>query len=402
MSEMRYADSVLLSALADSIHGKTPQFPDDCNCDEVFSEALSQGVLPLIYGGEFHSEKDFSRSVLSCSIKGLAVEKQHANIHRILTKANIPYVILKGCASGYYYPDPSRRCYGDVDFLIPSEYKEKTSSVLLDEGFADEKHGNAIHDLYSFMGCRFEMHTEPAGIPNVVAGDRIRDSLKRIITDNVEVDTEFGKIRIPSAFHHGLVLLLHTAHHLTAEGIGLRQLCDWAVFMESFSEEEFLLIFKDKLLISGLWEFTTVLCACCSTYLGCKEFFFTKSVNPDIVNSLIDDILSGGNFGQKDTDRAHEAMLISDHAKNGVGNKSKLSQFVQSSNSIVYKNWKISKKIKVLLPFGWLYFGGRYIIRSLAGKRPAINIADTINSADKRIELYKNFHLYETGVIDGE
>ena len=42
-----------------------------------------------------------------------------------------------------------------------------------------------------------------------------------------EVLFEGEKIRIPAPFHHGLILLLHTVHHMLGEGIGLRHLCDW-------------------------------------------------------------------------------------------------------------------------------------------------------------------------------
>ena len=52
---------------------------------------------------------------------------------------------------------------------------------------------------------------------------------------------------MPSHFHHGLNLLLHTNQHLLGEGLGLRHLCDWAVFAAGFSDEEFRELFEEKL-----------------------------------------------------------------------------------------------------------------------------------------------------------
>lgn len=399
---MLSAEKLLLSALTDSIHGKIPQYDCTQPADEIFTEAVNQGVLPLVLQGEYKTENDFRHTALQHGIKGIKIEEQHAHLHKILTSAGIPYVILKGCASGYYYPNPTLRCYGDVDFLINPADVDRTANLLLSEGFTDAHHSNEIHSIFNYNGVRFEMHISPPGIPNGTAGEILKKYLDNIIEESRTVTTEFGDINIPSEFHHGLVLILHTVHHLTGEGIGLRHLCDWAVFMGSFTENEFRSMFEEKLKKCGLSEFTKILSAVCVRYLDCKGFTFTNDVDRNITSEMIEDIFRGGNLGQKLPSRAHEAMIISDRGKNGVGNKNKLIQLISSANSIVYNKWKIAKKIKIILPFGWLFFGGRYIIRSLTGKRPEINIKDTVNSADKRIQLYKNFHLYETGVIDGK
>jgi hypothetical protein len=64
-------------------------------------------------------------------------------------------------------------------------------------------------------------------------------------------------------------------------------------------------------------------------------------------------------------------------------------------NHIVYLNWPISVKAKVLLPLGWFFYGGRYMIRVLIGKRKGINITKMVSSAMERREIYKDLHLYE-------
>ena len=55
----------------------------------------------------------------------LTVNKSHLKIHKLLTDAGIPYVIIKGLASGLYYPDFLLRSMGDVDFLISENDVEK-------------------------------------------------------------------------------------------------------------------------------------------------------------------------------------------------------------------------------------------------------------------------------------
>lgn len=46
-------------------------------------------------------------------------------------------------------------------------------------------------------------------------------------------------------------MLLHVAGHLINTGIGLRHLCDWAVFVAKFSDEGFCEMFEDKLKAVG-------------------------------------------------------------------------------------------------------------------------------------------------------
>ena len=46
-------------------------------------------------------------------------------------------------------------------------------------------------------------------------------------------------VRVPSDFHHGLVMLLHLSSHLMGAGIGIRHLCDWALFLNSIEEKNF-------------------------------------------------------------------------------------------------------------------------------------------------------------------
>lgn len=72
-----------------------------------------------------------------------------------------------------------------------------------------------------------------------------------------------------------------------------------------------------------------------------------------------------------------------------------LRQFFISANSIVYKNWKSAKKHKILLPFGWIFFGGRYIIRSVFGRRPKIRPKKVAKEASERMDIYAELKLFE-------
>ena len=154
----------------------------------------------------------------------------HNELHRLLSANNIPYVILKGQASAYYYPNPMLRSMGDVDFLVAQSDVNHVDALLLSQGF--KKHNNAEkHDYHwaykktkNLWRCTGMFQECQKRIMMLLSAISQISSKKRRIIQN-----SGGEFAIPSDFHHGLVLLLHTISHMTASGVGLRHLCDWLV-----------------------------------------------------------------------------------------------------------------------------------------------------------------------------
>lgn len=181
-------------------------------------------------------------------------------------------------------------------------------------------------------------------------------------------------------------------HHLTGDGLGLRHLCDWAVFINSLGEKKFLDTFEKTFKDIGLWEFAKTMTFISCKYLGLKGMQWAQSADEKLADYILIDIIIGGNFGQKNADRSHESLLISSKNEKKVP---MLHQFFISANSIVYKNWKAARKFKILLPFGWIFFGGRYIIRSLFGKRPKIRPNKVAKEASERMDIYAELRLFE-------
>lgn len=66
-----------------------------------------------------------------------------------------------------------------------------------------------------------------------------------------------------------------------------------------------------------------------------------------------------------------------------------------SANEIVRKHWKFADKVPVVYPAGWMFFGGRYALRTLTGKRERINAKKLVKGAEKRKEIYKSLQLFD-------
>ena len=194
---------------------------------------------------------------------------------------------------------------------------------------------------------------------------------------------------------------------MLGEGIGLRHLCDWAVFAASFSEKEFRSIFEEKLKRIGLWKFACILTRTAERYLGCSKqgwaadpvVFRGDAEADELTREVIRDIFTGGNFGRKQEGRVYETYLISSRGKDGVGRRNMFQQAIRSVNEMVYTHWPLAKRMKFLLPAGWAYYCTRYLIRIAMGKRAPIHLRELGERARERRNVYEKFGLYEVGGI---
>lgn len=394
---------LLLKMLSNSLFDqKADCFLNNENVLKVYSEAYIQTVELIAFGDVLLDSFEpvivstLRNKINSRFIRNVSINNAHIRLHNLLKRENIPYVILKGLAAANYYPDPMMRAMGDVDFLVKSEDIERVDTLFLSLGFKSSKKENDHHITYDGTDARYELHFCPPGIPEGIVGDRIKEIFSDIIENREEIRTELGDLFVPSMLHHGLILLLHTIHHLTGDGLGLRHLCDWAVFQSSFNIDEFCSLFENKLRSVGLWQFTLVLSDVCARYLGCPVVLPSDEEISKLSDRFIEDIFSSGNFGQKNEDRSHESLLISSPDKmNDMKKSTMFFQAVCSVNAIVFRNWPFVRKFRVLLPVGWLFFGTRYIFRSIIGKRPSIHLKSVFSEAQSRIEFYNKLIIFD-------
>lgn len=388
---------ILGNALFHAGHVIGSHYDWNCVLREAYVQAVPRIVLSEIDSNMLDTElySKIKRKTDQILANNIRVNREHANLHQRFVSAGIPYMILKGCASTAYYPDPMLRSMGDVDFLVLKSDIERAGRVLESEGFQAWGEKHICHIVYRKNMAHLEMHFEPSGIPYGRAGDLVREYLSDAIEMAIETDTEFGKMIMPSKFHHGLVLLLHTSHHLTGEGVGLRHLCDWAVFVDSLTDELFCELFEEKLKAIGMWKFAQILTQTAVHYLGCKEKKWVGKEEQEVTKAIILDIFAGGNFGKKDIERSNESRIISNRGKSGIGRTSMFRQLFLSLNEVVRTRWGISKKCPVLLPIGWIFFGVKYLIWIVMGKRKAIHPKKMIEGASARRDLYQKLQLFE-------
>ena len=364
---------------------------DECRAQSVVSlafSALPKNAVPQKLYAQWKAVVNESLAVSS------KISYAHTMLNQLMNQAEIPYVILKGCASAEYYNDPLLRTMGDVDFYVLPDRFEETDKLLMKNGFLSNEIDHEYEKAYTKDDIVFELHNTVNGVPGGKVGTEIRHYFDDIFEKADLKHFDLATYYSPSHFHHGLVMLLHVARHMVTGGIGLRHFCDWAVFVDEVSDD-FAEMFEDKLKRVGLWRFAQILTQFCTAYLGLSSQAWAGEVDKKLLSDLKDDVFAGGNFGHKDLSRADEAKFITSRKKGTVNNDSAIKQAVLSANEIVRKHWRFADKVPVVYPVGWVFFGGRYALRSAIGKRNKVKVRALVEGAEKRKNIYQSLRLFE-------
>lgn len=393
---------ILIELTAAQLFKTGYQAPADADWDKIFTEAQQQAVLLLAYEAsamqniaevwQLRAMKSFQSNV--------TVFHQHREIHELMQHKGIPYVVLKGCSSAFYYPNPLLRAMGDVDIMVDEENITRADEALSKAGFVriDKKHD--FHVAYHRGKMSVEVHTAITRFDNILTQDVVKAYCGDFISASKTVtipDIGATELVLPSRFHHGLSITLHTIRHLTERsGVGLRHLCDLAVFYNSFENKEFSEVFEERFKAAGLWRFTQQMGLVCHKYLHIPYKPWMGSSEDKWAAAIIDDILNGGNFGIKSAaDRTAQSLAINVHrGKEVKGKLARIQNFLRRCNNLGLRAFP-SMDRPILRSLAWIPLGVRYLFRCMTGKRKMFGLNSLISDSEERENIYHQFHLYE-------
>lgn len=401
MGKLTHLQTTVLSALCAFIVGDKYSPAEDVDWEALLRESRAQAVSLSVLQGLDMSHADaavaaaWKQTAFRTLHNNTTVQYQHAYIHELLTKNAIPYCVLKGCASAMYYPEPMMRAMGDVDVLVAPQDIERTRALLVAEGFTVQEDKHACHVVFRKGAVHCEVHFAPPGLPEGHVGDTIRGYLADVLEKATLAEINGNAFMAPSPFHHGLILLMHTYHHMLAEGIGLRHLCDWAWFVRQFEGEHFAEVFRQKLSAVGLWRFAQILSATAHRYLGNPYADWLGESDEALCEAIMCDIFAGGNFGHKDNTRTTQGLMISDRGKDGVS-RDRGGQLFRSLNQAAHTRYPVLARLPLLKHMAFVPLGIRYVVRVITGKRPQLGVKGAFAGAEARRKIYEQFALFET------
>ena len=390
---------LLVSLLGHRVFGAPPETARPEQWDQLLREAEEQSVLPLVYQAAAASFPDVETAARKLNFlrhisHNLNVVHAHHEAHELLSGAGISYTVIKGCASSFYYPEPELRTMGDVDLYVRRADMDRVMELFRAAGYQASGLDHPHHWSFSRDGVENEVHWVPSGIPAADDGS-ILSLFDDLLERSRPVTWDGQTMVLPDPFHHALIMLLHTANHMTAGGVGLRHLLDWLVFVNSMPEEKFRALLEPTLRRIGLWQFACVLSAVGTQLFGCAPRSFCETVSPELALGLLRDIFDGGNFGVKNTDRLNQSKLLRDNESRQIDGKSGLSHAFRFLNQRARTRFPASARCPLLLPVGWasVLLNRSRAIR--AGKQSRLRWQDTLRGARTREQLYGQLHLFE-------
>lgn len=220
-----------------------------------------------------------------------------------LAKRDMPYVLMKGQGIASLYPHPLHRVSGDIDLYVPMEYYHTVNKGMLAYG-GKRSHETRMHVDYTANGVVWELHHGiyyfQKDVRNVIF-NRLMD--EAMAEPPVFASVGDGKVRVLPATMNVLLLLAHMLDHFYCEGVGLRQLCDYALFLD----KEYANIDKHRLM-KALTELSMsktyrVMGALCVRHLGLPSdrlMISPTTADYKLADAIMRDCLRGGNFGRSD------------------------------------------------------------------------------------------------------
>lgn len=304
---------------------------------------------------------------------------------------SVPYVILKGTSAAQYYPYPEYRTMGDIDIITRHEDHLIACETLVKNGYSElleyQNENHNRHRSFTKLGIVVEIHSYFAMLNN----PQCAEYLDKLIIDNIN-----SSHLLPDQIN-GLVLLEHINQHLE-EGLGLRQIIDWMMFVDKCLPDEKWPEFQAMARKIGLESLAIVTTHMCEMYLGLNKREWCSNADEELCEQLMDYIFACGNFGNKRT--SDEAI-----SENVFAQARTPRQTLKLLQIRGLHNWTAAKKNKLLRPFAWIYQIIRYFRRGVnrdnfrmkliaeykaARKRNTMFEALGIKTADKGIAIYKD------------
>lgn len=282
----------------------------------------------------------------------------------------VPYTILKGTSAAQYYPHPEFRAMGDIDIITRREDFDQAYKDLLNNGYRVCKKLNR-EVSFAKDGIIVELHHYFASL---------NDINKSIYMDELILNNITPSHVLPDMIN-GLVLLEHIDQHLE-NGIGLRQIIDWMMFVNTCLPDEKWEEFKPHAQSVGLVTLAIVVTRMCEIYLGLPERKWCELGDEDLCKQLMDYIMACGNFGNIRADNISVTENVFYASTSARG----LLSLLQKRGEV---NWMGIRSHALFKPFAWLYQAFRYLFK---GFRADSSLSDTLieyKAAKQRDKMFK-------------
>ena len=276
----------------------------------VFRLARQQTVTGLAFCGLRHLPSHLlppESLVMRWAAETDAVERRNRKMNQALAQLSAEFrqrglnpVLQKGQGTARYYEQPLVRECGDIDLYFGSEREWQSAMDYLHQCGIRVKRQADEGIYYKWHGTSVEHHRQLLDLYN----PSMRGFMKQIEEKHgyrqFALPTEpAASIAVPSPFLELLLLNLHILKHGIGRGIGLRQLCDLALFIHCHHGEFDTEALKTRLKAFRLEKEWKLFVCFLVEILGLPEEE-APLYDPELIplsRKLLGQILADGNFG---------------------------------------------------------------------------------------------------------
>lgn len=275
---------------------------------DYIEEAKKQSVAGLFCNSlvhhDIHIGKEYTLKALAI-VKKVTKDNQKRNFDvahfcMFFQRHHIPFVIVKGQSVAALYPHPELRQSGDIDvYCGESHFLEARELIAQKTDLQFDPSIPVKHLAFSIDGSKYELH-RILSIFSYPKNQRFfNEKMEEALVRHDEVDINGVKVPVLSPTDSVFFQVVHIFYHIIKEGVGLRQLCDLAVFIHSTQERIDFDELQSNLKKIGLEEFFQAMMNILVEQLGLVlNETKLKSQKSTLAKKILKDINDGGNFGK--------------------------------------------------------------------------------------------------------
>ncbi len=304
---------ILLKLVRCSLWGTEPGLEHKPDWERVLSLAEQQTLTGLVAEAVPKLPKEFqpdSSLKFKLHARVTKIYQSHALLNRKVAQIKqfmdahgIHSVLFKGQGMALNYPNPLSRQCGDIDLYVGDRHFLDAMNILEpEESHAPAKYEHLKHFNTDSEGVEIEIHRIAEIIPGSARNRRFRNwTVSRLEGDDVRKETIGGaEVNLPPVDFDALYIMNHAWHHFLTGGIGLRQLCDWSIYLHRFHRQIDHNLLKVNLKNFGLERAWQIFAGVAVRYLGLPsdECPIYTGAYDDKAAKVMEVIWSEGNFGK--------------------------------------------------------------------------------------------------------
>lgn len=300
---MQSSNKALLPLVRLGIGHRAETLSGPVNWNEVQALAERQGLAAVLVDGieslpdNQRPPKDLLLQWIGEVIQGYEYRyelyrRAIAELAGFYQEHGLKMMVLKGYACSLDWPKPEHRPCGDIDIWQFGKQKEADDLIAKEKGIkVDTSHHH--HTVFEWHGFTVENHYDFVNVYAHKSSAELEKIFKEFGADDSHfVDVYGEKVYLPSPNLHALFLVRHMVSHFAASEISLRQVLDWAFFVEKHTNEidwNWLLELMESF---HMKDFFNLINAICVDDLGFSSNIFPEvRFLPELKERVLSDIL---------------------------------------------------------------------------------------------------------------